>query len=292
MRGWCMRGLLALAVIAKVGICKPLETPLPTAPAFVWSPYPYLLGNSASDAPHVSYEVVPASVIGDTLAGTAPASQLFNLSLLRDVPPDVIVAFLGGSVRAHEVGGAGGLLPFKSLLQQSASWLALPYVSSKGGQTVKADILAELERAGREVHTISSSDAAHKLLPPSSSPSRVVAILLEGSSPEEQMEEVLKVHKQIANTSERPLFLFASDHAQEGPGAAHRRLQQAGSFTAAPQVTQAPLCGPKCDTQVKLLEAFILAVTLLVALASGTAMLGALQAPTMFETAKDASINS
>lgn len=70
-----------------------------------------------------------------------------------------------------------------------------------------------------------------------------------------------------------------------------RRLQQQeapeGGLPVGTSV-EVPLCGPKCETQVKLLEAFILAVTLLVALGSGTAMLGALQAPTMFETAKDA----
>ena len=69
-----------------------------------------------------------------------------------------------------------------------------------------------------------------------------------------------------------------------------RRLQQA--YSAPVNAKEEVLCGPKCRTQVKLLEAFILAVTVICALGSGTLMLHALNAPTRFETPKDSSAAS
>jgi hypothetical protein len=44
-------------LVARLGICNPLETPLPTAPALFWSPYSYFALSSQADVSRVTYEV-------------------------------------------------------------------------------------------------------------------------------------------------------------------------------------------------------------------------------------------
>lgn len=63
---------------------------------------------------------------------------------------------------------------------------------------------------------------------------------------------------------------------------------QLPSFAASLSVPDTYLCDDKCFTQVRVIEVFILFVTILTALLSGICMLNVLGTPTKFETAKDA----
>ena len=62
---------------------------------------------------------------------------------------------------------------------------------------------------------------------------------------------------------------------------------QLPSYAASLSVPDTYLCDDKCFTQVRVIEVFILFVTLITALLSGVCMLNVLGTPTKFETAKD-----
>ena len=63
---------------------------------------------------------------------------------------------------------------------------------------------------------------------------------------------------------------------------------QLPSYAASLSAPDTYLCDDKCFTQVRVIEVFILFVTLITALLSGVCMLNVLGTPTKFETAKDA----
>lgn len=62
---------------------------------------------------------------------------------------------------------------------------------------------------------------------------------------------------------------------------------QLPSYAASLSVPDTYLCDDKCFTQVRVIEVFILFVTLATALLSGICMMNVLGTPTKFETAKD-----
>ena len=63
---------------------------------------------------------------------------------------------------------------------------------------------------------------------------------------------------------------------------------QLPSYASLTQVSDTYLCDAKCFTQVRVIEVFILFVTLLTALLSGICMMNVLGTPSKFETTKEA----
>ena len=63
---------------------------------------------------------------------------------------------------------------------------------------------------------------------------------------------------------------------------------QLPSYAALTQASDEYLCDDKCFTQVRVIEVFILFVTVLTALLSGICMMNVLGTPSKFETVKEA----
>ncbi|KAK9826771.1 hypothetical protein WJX81_007782 [Elliptochloris bilobata] len=288
-RLWAVAGLLCVACRCADG-APHLQRQSTLAPAFLWSESgQYFAREEGKEGGRVAYAELPAQdlmgpLLGQLL-GVQPAEHpLLNPAALQQSPPKLVVVVLSGDTLAR---GGPAVKLLKAALQAGSSRVSLPNVAHLPAGNLSAQALATAAGLGERVHTLGAcAPAGEPATPaaleallaraPRSDGVQAVVVCVGAASAAEEAASVAGLQAAASADTRPSAFLYAVQ-----PQAARVRAR---SLLSAPG--QSYVCDAKCETQVRLLEAFILSVTLISALLTGTCMLHMLCTPTRFEAPK------
>ncbi|KAK9909632.1 hypothetical protein WJX75_005318 [Coccomyxa subellipsoidea] len=285
--------------------------PKHSTPTFVWSPETYIGTGSEGQKSRVSYETASTASVAETLLGSlfrgdgvhSAAQHLLDADSIRLRAPETVLLYIGNQVQSKSLAEpslADALQPLQRAMENAASSLSLPNVYHKGPGTVSELITQHVQSqsAPASVHLLgsctsrgdsaseASASAVQSLLSNAADGTQVVVVCPSEAGLQEEMVLLQQIQAVLAEGDRRHVMAYISDparNAEVSPASRHLLSQERLYKSAAKTYT----CDAKCETQVKLLEAVILAFTLICALITGSCMLNNLGTPTRFETPKD-----
>ncbi|CAL8467608.1 g7146 [Coccomyxa elongata] len=280
-------------------------------PTFLWSPESYVKAGSEGQKSRVSYETASTLSVAEVLLGSffredgvhSAAQHLLNAEDVKLRAPETLLLYVGNQVHPESLAEpslADVLQPLRRAVENAGSSLSMPNIVHKGPGSVSELISQQLQfqsgpaslqmlgacSGGGDVATEASASAVQSLLSQAAGTAQVVMVCPSEAGLREEMDLLEQIQAVLAEGDRRHVMAYISDpayNAQASLPARHLLSEQQPHTNAA----KTYVCDAKCETQVKLLEAVILAITLITALMTGSWMLNNLGTPTRFETPKD-----
>lgn len=283
----CRRGL-AFSLLLLAPHCLASYS-IGTAPTFLWGSSSHLHTLSGGQAKQVSYQTIPTDrLVSEVLHGVSRSTGADK--------PEVLVVMLGVKLNVTELPALarGALAPLQALLQNAAASLALPYAQFEEGGGLYARLAAELAAAapGGGLRLVELCAARGQDLTAvvddalrSADAARPTVLLLcspDDGGLEAEVALLARVEGAVRKSGRQYLALYTAKEVERAAGAGRARRLQESSFDD----EQEYVCDAKCWAQVRALEAGILIIILLIAIAGGTLIMGAVDTPTRFQTPK------
>lgn len=283
------------------------------APTFVWSPDAYISAGPGGVTSRVSYETTAASAFAgnllDTLLATHQsqqlAQQLLNATVLQQAPPQTVVLLVGKQVSTEALGqasAADALQPLRAAVEAAGSSMSLPYVLHKAGESIREVVAGHMGAQGMSTSLHQLGCSGDKEAASGAGLSALLASLQTQDAPQVimvcsteatvggEMELLQALQGAVADAGHAHVMVYAAEPASPAGGslqAVGRSLLQQRALKRQAKVALTYTCDARCESQVKLLEAVILAINLIVAVLVGTCMLHNLGTPTRFEMPKE-----
>jgi len=320
--------LLACAALLVAAHAAQQQAAKQQAPLFSWGSQPYLVGGAGTggrthyqvlDEPHA----VVSSLLAPFLApGDAPSSASAPLVAAERpaaAEPSVLLVFVGSQLQSADLRKASqrpALAPLAGLLAGAKSSLSVPYVTRSDASTPVAQAVAALAagaegathlslgcggapaagaeelRAAVQQHAAAGAGAGRLVLTLCPSIDAAAAGTAAGVAAE--VQQLVAAAQALASSGLNHLGVYASEPAAGGvaalPAPRARALLADGGPTgrAAGMFGPYSTCGPLCQTHVRWLEGMLVLGLLVTATTMGMLCLYLLDAPTRFQTPKDA----
>ncbi|DBA94792.1 hypothetical protein WJX77_004725 [Trebouxia sp. C0004] len=291
---------------------KPAATS--SAPAFAWGSVPVLRTGASDEASRVIYEDTDST----TLATGLWESLSQAVSTVAAESPQALLLYIGNKLRLEDVSAkqaSSALLPLQDSMKSAESSISIPSLVHEEAQSLGDSLLASFQAKAPSAQTAGACSTAS--LDIQETPAQAMQRLkhVQASGPKvlvvcghpdadlaSELTHVSQYSQALREAFGSHVMAYVSEMSAEetnDAGASRSLLQsmelpnemsglQLPSYASLTQASDTYLCDAKCFTQVRVIEVFILFVTLLTALLSGICMMNVLGTPSKFETTKEA----
>lgn len=269
---------------------------LATAPAFVWGSGDRLQ-QATGQGTQISYQTLPVSKLVDEVLKSLSEEN-------ATTRPEVLVVMLGTQLSMEELPAAsrGMLAPLQAMLSKAVSSVTLPFVQHSEEEGGTYAQLATQLAAAAPAGALSLTELCADNMDVQAAVSEALGGVQDGSlrvlllcNPKEgdletEMGVLQGAVQAVQAAGKQYIALYTANRVQQA-GARRTLLQhqadgQGEEGAEAQFDDQSEECDADCQMQVRVLEAFILLILLLIAVAFGTWMMSAVDTPTRFEAPK------
>lgn len=267
-------------------------TTVATAPVFVWGSREHVVSVPGLDATKVSYQTLPVSNVVDAVLKSVAVGA-------PEPRPEVLLVMLGSQLELNALPKGSVLEPLKAMLRSAAASIMLPFAQRRTNDgALYAPVASQLESHPSlqlvELCAQSNEDIPTAVADAAKAADAGKPVVLLMCSPQagglaSELAALQAASDTLAASGRQYVVLYTADSAGKASSARGRSLQEGWGEqedSSSSGYNQDTECDDKCRAQVRALEAFILLFILLLAVAGGTFMMGAVDTPTRFETPK------